>query len=118
MKIFYSEEHRKHDPPFEVFDGGKRVPYYENPDRMDRVLSALNKTDWVELVEPTDFGLDPILAVHDREYINFLASCWTEWLASDPEAGAAPEQHAFLPATFALRRKAPPTSSLLGRGGY
>ncbi len=118
MKIFYSEEHRKHDPPFEVFDGGKRVPYYENPDRMDRVLSALNKTDWVELVEPTDFGLDPILAVHDREYINFLASCWTEWLASDPEAAAAPEQHAFLPATFALRRKARPTSSLLGRGGY
>lgn len=118
MKIFYSEEHRKHYPPYEVFDGGKRVPYFENPDRMDRVLTALKKTDWAEMIEPTDFGLGPILAVHDKEYINFLASCWTEWLASDPEIAATPEQHAFLPATFALRRKARPTSSLHGRGGY
>ena len=118
MKIFYSEEHRKHYPPFEIFDGGQRVPYYENPDRMDQILSALNKVDWAELVEPKDFGLDPILAIHDKDYINFIASCWTEWLASDPEVAASPEQHAFLPATFALRRKARPTSSLRGRGGY
>ncbi len=118
MKIFYSEEHRKHYPPFEVFDGGKRVPYYENPDRMDRILSALEKTDWAELTEPTDFGLDPILAVHDRDYIHFLASCWTEWLASDPEVASAPEQNAFLPATFALRRKTRVPNTLLGKGGY
>jgi acetoin utilization deacetylase AcuC-like enzyme len=118
MKIFYSEAHRKHYPPFEVFDGGKRVPYFENPDRMDRILSALKKTVWTEIIAPTDFGLDPILAVHDEDYINFLASCWTEWLASNPEIAASPEQHAFLPASFALRRKTRPTSSLYGRGGY
>jgi acetoin utilization deacetylase AcuC-like enzyme len=118
MKIFYSEEHRNHYPPFELFDGGLRVPYYENPDRMDRILSALQKQDWAEFTEPDDFGLDPILAVHDREYINFLASCWTEWLAAEPEVAASPEGHAFLPATFALRRQARPTSSLRGRGGY
>lgn len=118
MKIFYTEKHRDHYPPYEVFDGGKRVEYFENPDRMDRIFSALNKTDWAELTEPSDFGLDPILAVHDKEYIDFLASCWTEWLASDPEVAAAPEQHAFLPATFALRCQARPTRSLHGRGGY
>lgn len=118
MKIFYTEEHRNHYPPFEVFDGGKRAPYYENPERMDSILSALEKTDWAQVVEPTDFGLNPILAAHDRDYINFLASCWTEWLASDPAVAATPERHAFLPATFALRRKTRPTSSLHGRGGY
>lgn len=118
MKIFYSEEHRNHYPPYEVFDGGKRVPYFENPDRMDQILAALKNVDWAEMNEPADYGLDPILAVHDKDYINFLASCWTEWLASDPEIAATPEQHAFLPATFALRRKARPTSSLHGRGGY
>ncbi|MCQ3937108.1 MAG: histone deacetylase family protein [Chloroflexi bacterium] len=118
MKIFYTNEHRRHHPPFEVFDGGKRVPYYENPDRMDRILAALKKTDWAEFSEPEDFGLDPILAVHDRDYINFLASCWTEWLSSDPEVAASPEAHAFLPATFALRRNTRPTNSLHGRGGY
>lgn len=118
MKIFYSEEHRNHYPPFEVFDGGIRVPYYENPDRMDRIIAALRKTDWAEFCEPDDFGLDPVLAVHDRAYLNFLASCWDEWLDSDPEIAAAPEQHAFLPATFALRRTARPTASIRGRGGY
>lgn len=118
MRIFYSDEHRKHFPPFELFDGGKRVPYFENPDRMDRILTALKKTDWAEFIEPTDFGLDPIHAVHDKEYINFLASCWTEWLDSDPTLAEAPETHAFLPATFALRRTPRVPSSLHGKGGY
>lgn len=118
MKIFYSTAHHQHYPPFEVFDGGKRVPYYENPDRIERILTELQKTNWAELTAPNDFGLDPILAVHDQGYIDFLAACWTEWLASDPAISATPEQFAFLPATFALRRKARPTSSLYGRGGY
>lgn len=118
MKIFYSEEHRNHFPPYEVFDGGIRVQYFENPDRMDRILAALKETDWAEFIEPQDFGLDPIFATHDRDYIRFLASCWDEWLASDPDIAASPETHAFLPATFALRRQARPTSSIRGRGGY
>jgi acetoin utilization deacetylase AcuC-like enzyme len=118
LKIFYSESHRKHDPPFEVFDGGARMPYLENPERMDKILAVLRKTDWAELVEPMDFGLNPIYAVHDQDYITFLASCWTEWLACDPEVAAAPEAHAFLPATFALRRKPRVPGSLLGRAGY
>ncbi|RJP49370.1 MAG: histone deacetylase family protein [Anaerolineaceae bacterium] len=118
MKIFYSEEHRKHYPPFEVFDGGKRVPYFENPDRMDKILSALNKTDWADIGAPKDFGLDPLLAVHDKGYLDFLASAWTEWLASDPKVAASPEQNAFLPATFALRRKPRVPGTLLGKAGY
>ena len=113
MKVFYSEEHRKHEPPFEVFDGGLRVPYLENTDRMDRILNALNQVDWAEVCVPADFGLDPIHAVHDREYIDFLASCWTEWLDSD-----AKDKSVLLPATFALRRQIHRPSGLLGRMGY
>jgi acetoin utilization deacetylase AcuC-like enzyme len=113
VKIFYSETHRKHNPPFELFDGGLRVPYLENPDRMDRILNALRETDWAEILEPMDFGLDPILAVHDKEYVDFLASCWTEWLDSKPK-----DSSVFLPATFALRHQPQKPKSLLGRGGY
>ena len=118
MKTFYSEKHRKHNPPFEVFDGGKRMPYLENPDRMDRILAALQKTDWAEILEPGEFGTGPILAVHDGEYINFLATAWTGWLSSDPEAAASPETHALLPATFALRRSPRVPGTLLGKAGY
>lgn len=113
MKIFYSETHRKHEPAFEVFDGGLRVPYFENPDRMDRILQALETVDWAEMIEPADFGLDPILAVHDEKYLDFLASAWTEWLATGPK-----DPSALLPATFALRRPPHIPTSLLGRAGY
>jgi acetoin utilization deacetylase AcuC-like enzyme len=113
VKIFYSEIHRKHNPPFEVFDGGLRVPYLENPDRIDKILSSLNITGWAEVLEPADFGLDPIYAVHDKEYIDFLASAWTEWLDSDPK-----DSSVLLPATFALRRHPQKPTSLLGRAGY
>jgi len=113
MKVYYSEAHRKHEPPFELFDGGLRVPYMENSDRMDRILSALKKTDWAEITEPKNFGLDPICAVHDKDYIDFLASCWTEWLASD-----ARDKTTLLPATFALRRQSQKPTGLLGRAGY
>jgi len=113
MKVFYSEAHRQHDPQFEIFDGGLRMPYLENPDRMDRILNALRETGWAEFHEPADFGLDPIYAVHDKDYINFLASCWTEWLDSKPK-----DSSVFLPATFALRRQPQKPTSLLGRGGY
>jgi acetoin utilization deacetylase AcuC-like enzyme len=113
MKVYYSETHRKHSPPFEVFDGGLRVPYLDNPDRMDRILTVLREVDWAEVLEPADFDLAPILAVHDRDYVDFLASAWTEWLDSD-----AQDKSTLLPATFALRRHPPKPKSLLGRAGY
>jgi acetoin utilization deacetylase AcuC-like enzyme len=113
MKVYYSEAHRQHEPPFEVFDGGLRVPYLENPDRMNRILHALHQADWAEISEPTDFGLDPIRAVHDHEYLDFLACAWEEWLASD-----AKDKSILLPSTFALRRHPHKPTSLLGRAGY
>jgi len=113
VKIFYSETHRKHEPPFEVFDGGLRVPYLENSDRMDKILATLQTVDWADIHEPTDFGLTPLLAVHDKEYLDFLASAWTEWLATKPQ-----DSSTLLPATFALRRQPHKPKSLLGRAGY
>ena len=113
MNVYYSEAHRKHEPPFEIFDGGLRMPYLENPDRMDKILSALQTTNWAEMIEPRDFGLDPIYAVHDKDYVEFLASCWTEWLDSE-----AADKSTLLPATFALRRHPQKPTSLIGRAGY
>lgn len=113
MKVYYSEAHRRHEPPFEVFDGGLRVPYLENPDRMSRVLHALHQHDWAEIIEPADFGLDPIRAVHDPEYLDFLACAWEKWVASD-----AKDKSILLPSTFALRRHPHKPTSLLGQAGY
>jgi len=117
MKIFYSENHGRHDPAFEVFDGGKRAPYLESPERMDRILKKIRAADWAEIDAPRDFGLDPIRAVHSDAYLNFLASAWDEWRAAQPPGASPSEATALLPATFAAKRDQMP-ESILGRAGF
>ncbi len=117
LKIFYSDTHRLHSPSFEVFDGGLRVPYLESPERAFRILEALQATDWAEITAPQEFGLDPILAVHDPGYVDFLFSAWEQWQA-EPDAAPGSDRSELLPATFALRGQQHPAGSLLGRAGY
>jgi acetoin utilization deacetylase AcuC-like enzyme len=114
MQVYYSNTHRLHDPPFELFDGGQHMPYLENPERLERILSVLEEQDWVELLEPEDFGLDPILAVHDAEYVDFLRSAYEEWI----QVKTPYEKKALLPATFPPRGCSRRPKSILGRAGY
>ena len=114
MQIFYSEAHKLHSPPFELFDGGQRMPYLETPDRMERILFALKERDWAEMRAPEDFGLDPILAVHDADYVDFLRTAYEEWTQEETTY----EKTALLPATFPPRGWSHRPKSLLGRAGY
>ena len=114
MKIFYSDTHYQHNPPFELFEGGVRMPYLENPERMERILSALKDQNWVEILDPIDFGLDPILAVHDADYVDFLRTAYQEWIQEETDY----EKTALLPATFPPRGCSHRPKSLLGRAGY
>jgi acetoin utilization deacetylase AcuC-like enzyme len=87
MKIFYSDTHLLHNPPFEIYDGGEKFPHLEIPERAERILSALKTTSWAEITPPEDFGLAPILAVHNADYIDFLRKAYDEWLLTDIDAG-------------------------------
>ena len=118
MKVFYSEMHRRHNPPFEVFDGGQRVPYLETPQRMDKILSALGKAGWAEITNPAISDLIPSWRFMTRATWTFLASAWDEWRAGAKEDSAESGKLALLPATFALRRNPHKPTSLLGRAGY
>ena len=114
MQVFYSDNHKLHNPPFELFDGGQRVTYLENPDRMERILSFLRDLDWTEILDPEDFGLDPILAVHDADYVDFLRNAFEEWMQEETTY----EKTALLPATFPPRGWPHRPKSILGRAGY
>lgn len=114
MQIFYSDAHRLHNPPFELFDGGQHMPYLENPDRMERILAVLREQDWVQILEPEDFGLIPVLAVHDEDYVDFLRTAYEEWT----QVKTGYEKKALLPATFPPRGWSHRPKSLLGRAGY
>lgn len=114
MKIFHSDAHKDHYPPFEVFDGGVQVTNLEMPERMQRVLTALRAAGMNDIHAPDDFGLAPIVAVHDAGYLDFLRTAYAEWM----QTPTTYEKTVLLPATFppgGWRRR--PTS-LLGRAGY
>lgn len=114
MQVYYSNTHRLHNPPFELFDGGQHMPYLENPERMERILSVLKEREWAELLEPEDFGLAPVLAVHNAEYVDFLRTAYDEWM----QVKTPYEKKALLPATFPPRGWSRRPQSLLGRAGY
>ena len=87
MKVFYSERHRKRDPRTELHGGELRAPF-ECPQRMDYILSELDKRPLGPLLESRPFGLEPVRAVHDPAFVAFLESAWAEWskLGYDGEA--------------------------------
>jgi acetoin utilization deacetylase AcuC-like enzyme len=116
MFIYYSPLHKKHNPSFEIYDGGEKVPNFEVPERAEQVLSAFKQTDWATILQPSDFGLDPILAVHDADYINFLRCAYAEWqhTATDTDY----EKTELLPATFPSQNWHHRPATLLGRAGF
>jgi len=117
MNVYYPETHTRHAPPFEIFDGGEKVANFEVPQRMERILESLRLDGRFEILPPDDFGLDPLLAVHDEGYLAFLETAYDEWMSTPLDADY--ERSALLPATFppaGWRNHIPNT--ILGRAGY
>ncbi|HJW21843.1 MAG TPA: histone deacetylase family protein [Candidatus Limnocylindrales bacterium] len=77
MKAVYTEHHRAHDPADEVYLG-VAIPAYEVVQRAGIIRGALLADGGFELVEPTEHGELPILAVHDRGLLRFLEQAWSE----------------------------------------
>lgn len=89
MKAVYTKEHLLRQPTTEL-DGGQLVPPYEKPERAEFVRRAVSALDEIEWIEPRDFGLDPVLRVHDAGYIEFLQRCWQVWKATGKQGEAIP----------------------------
>jgi acetoin utilization deacetylase AcuC-like enzyme len=77
VKAVYSEHHRAHDPADEVYLGIP-IPAYEVVQRAGIIRGALLADGGFDLVEPTEHGELPILAVHDRGLLRFLEQAWAE----------------------------------------
>lgn len=80
MKTIHTEKHRLRNSKSEL-KGGLLVSPYECPERVDYILARLKSQSFGEILAPQSFGLDPILRVHDEQYIDFLRTCWTRWQA-------------------------------------
>ncbi|MBK9711648.1 MAG: histone deacetylase family protein [Kouleothrix sp.] len=111
MITIYSAEHALHDAPHEFLDG-RLIPPYESPARVAMILDALGRAGLGPVQPPRAFGMEPIHAVHDSRYLDYLAHAYERWVA----AGGDPA--AVLPSTLAVRWMSRPSLSPLVAPGY
>ncbi|NCP19253.1 MAG: histone deacetylase family protein [Erythrobacter sp.] len=82
MRHFSDPAQARHAPTRELHNGGW-ADYAEVPARFDAVLNTLGPG------EPArDFGIEPILAVHDPAYVAFLREAHDLWRAAGREGDA------------------------------
>lgn len=89
MLTVYSDDHRLRDARTELY-GGALVAPFECPARAELVLERVREVGLGPVVGPRSFGLDPVLKVHDRDYLAFLETCWEAWTAEGYEGEAIP----------------------------
>ncbi|HYN69227.1 MAG TPA: histone deacetylase family protein [Candidatus Eisenbacteria bacterium] len=77
MKVVYTPRHRGHDVSRETYLG-LPIPAHEVVERAEVIREALVGAGDFELVEPTDHGEAPIVAVHDPGLVRFLEQAWGE----------------------------------------
>jgi acetoin utilization deacetylase AcuC-like enzyme len=95
MRAVASHRHRGHSPLAEIESSGLQPPF-EHPGRADAIHDTLSADDRFELVEPDEWGTDPIAAVHDPGLVEFLARAWSDYQLRHPGT------HDVVPDVFAM----------------
>jgi acetoin utilization deacetylase AcuC-like enzyme len=106
MPVVWSPRHRGHAPNGGYWLG-VRLPGDEEPERGDVLRDQLAAAG-ATIVDPADHGLEPVLAVHDAAFVDFLSRAYDAWVAEGHlEDPGQPEVVPYLFATgpFAARRR-------------
>ncbi len=89
MKVFLNTDFALHSGAGEMHQG-ELVPCFENPARLENIIEAFKSNQLEQLLSPADFGMQPILAVHDHDYIKFLQTIHAEWVADGRKGDVVP----------------------------
>ena len=76
MRIFFDQRQADHAPLREL-NNGEWMPYAESADRVHSIAHECGDPQ-----PARDFGIDPILAVHDADYVAFLRTAHERWRAA------------------------------------
>ncbi|MFT5271543.1 MAG: acetoin utilization deacetylase AcuC-like enzyme, partial [bacterium] len=71
METIFTERHNLRNSKTELF-GGQLVEPFERPSRAEDIINRVREVGLGPISEPLDFGLAPILAVHDAGFVDFL----------------------------------------------
>ena len=89
MIAIYSDKHYKHQPEGELY-GGKLVPPFECPERVEYILKRIEEVGLGEVIDPEEFDESHFSKVHSEDFIAFLKTCWQEWTAEGYENQVLP----------------------------
>ena len=84
MRCFWDDRQRAHAPAGEFFNGAMH-PAAEHAGRVDAILEAIGPTH-----APSDFGLEPLLRTHSRDYLEFLRTAHAQWRSAGREGDTFP----------------------------
>ena len=112
MKVVYSDKHRGHAPPYQLFFDGLR-PALEVPNRVERILAEIQHRKIGDVITPQEFAMDAICAVHDSGLLRFLEGVYDAW-----EATGAADEIGLIPDTFAMRTLEGKPENLVRQAGY
>lgn len=110
MRIYFSDQHAVHAPGAFV-SRGQVMASPEKPARADALLDGARNAGH-ETAAIQSFGLGPVRAVHDAEYLSFLEHAWTDWSALSDHA---PE---VIPNVHPGRNMSTQPRAIVGRAGY
>jgi acetoin utilization deacetylase AcuC-like enzyme len=111
MRNVYGLQHRLHDPANLIING-ERYDSEDTPERVESILLSLQKPPFGPVCAPSDHGLLPILAVHNRDYLDYLQSAFQR--STDTYGPTL----AVIPETFAPRGARRKPNNYHGLPGY
>ncbi|UWR21990.1 histone deacetylase family protein [Sulfitobacter sp. S190] len=89
METIFTERHKLRNSKTELY-GGELVEPFERPSRADDIIDRVRAVNLGPVSAPDDFGMDPILAIHDPAFIAFLQTAWDDWQAEGFKGEAMP----------------------------
>jgi acetoin utilization deacetylase AcuC-like enzyme len=96
METIFTELHKLRNSKTEFY-GGQLIEPFERPSRVDYIIDRIRAVELGPVSAPDEFGMGPILAVHDTAYIDFLQRAWDDWQAAGYKGEA-------FPSVFPVRR--------------
>lgn len=95
MKIYSHEKQMLHHPKTYFSRGQMREPQ-EKPERLTELLKAPEALG-LEVITAEDKGIEPILFVHDFDYVEFLQNGYDEWMAVNEDMGEEVQTTVYIP---------------------
>jgi acetoin utilization deacetylase AcuC-like enzyme len=109
MDTIYNPYQQLH-APHELIVNGQPFETEDVPARAELLLEAVRQAGFGPIREPLDHGLQPILDVHDPDFVQYLQEIYPQ----SARLGMLP----VIPETFATRQVRHRSHSLFGRQGY